>query len=211
MSTSLFTPDEALAEQTFLRDAFVKLRRRKWSILLVGIVLSVILAAGIQMLPKKYQGVATVEADSPTPQAVPTSAMLRDQQFSDYTLGSELTILKSPELLLAVIDKLKLVNDPEFNPSLSHSWLGDVKATISGWEQHWLPNNRPPEISDTQRQLGETLATLRSKVTFEPVPHARDIQITVTSRDNQKASAVANAIADAYIANHMGFAEQIME
>ena len=28
MSTSLYTPDEALAEQTFLHDAFVKLRRR---------------------------------------------------------------------------------------------------------------------------------------------------------------------------------------
>lgn len=210
MSTSLYTPDEALAEQTFLRDAFIKLRRRKWSILLVGIVLSLILAAAIQMLPKKYQGVAMVEADSPTPQAVPTSAMLRDQQFSDYTLGSELTILKSPELLLAVIDKLKLVNDPEFNPSLSHSWIRDAKATISGWEQQWLPNNQPLAVSTTERQLGETLATLRTKVTFEPVPHARDIQITVTSSDNQKAAAVANAIADAYIANHMGFAAQIM-
>jgi capsular exopolysaccharide synthesis family protein len=211
MSTSLFTPDEALAEQTFVRDAFVKLRRRKWSILATGIVLSLILAAGIQMLPKRYEGVAMVEADSPTPQAVPTSAMLRDQQFSDYTLGSELTILKSPELLLSVIDKLKLVDDPEFNPSLNHSWISDAKATISGWEQRWLPNNRPPSISDTERQLGETLAGLRSKVKFEPVPHARDIQISVVSRDNHKAAAVANAIADAYIANHMGFAEQIMQ
>ena len=62
MSTSLYTPDEALAEQTFLHDAFVKLRRRKWSILLTGIVLSVVLAAAIQMLPKKYHGIATVEA-----------------------------------------------------------------------------------------------------------------------------------------------------
>ena len=47
MSTSLYTPDEALAEQTFLRDASVKLWRRKWSILLTGTVLSVVFAAGI--------------------------------------------------------------------------------------------------------------------------------------------------------------------
>jgi len=211
MSTSLYTPDEALAEQTFLRDASVKLWRRKWSILLLGIVLSVIFAVGIQILPKKYQGVATVEADSPTPQAVPTSAMLRDQQFSDYTLGSELTILKSPELLLSVIDKLDLANDPEFNPALKkQSWIGDAKSTINGWLQTWLPNNTPPRLSPTERQRGETLAALRSKVIFEPVPHARDIQITVSSQDNQKAATIANAIADGYIANHMGFAEQIM-
>ena len=211
MSTSLYTPDEALAEQTFLHDAFVKLRRRKWSILLTGIVLSVVLAAAIQMLPKKYHGVATVEADSPTPQAVPTSAMLRDQQFSDYTLGSELTILKSPELLLSVIDKLNLVNDPEFNPALTHSWVGDAKGIFNEWLQKLLPNNSPPALSGSERQLGETLASLRSKVVFEPVPRARDIQITVTSRDNHKAATVANAIADAYITNHMGFAEQIMQ
>ena len=144
MSTSLYTPDEALAEQTFLHDAFVKLRRRKWSILLTGIVLSVVLAAAIQMLPKKYHGVATVEADSPTPQAVPTSAMLRDQQFSDYTLGSELAILKSPELLLSVIDKLNLVNDPEFNPALTHSWVGDVKGIFNEWLQKLLPTTAHP-------------------------------------------------------------------
>jgi hypothetical protein len=50
------------------------------SVPLTGIVLSVVLGAAIQMLPKKYHGLATVEADSPTPQAIPNSAMLRDQQ-----------------------------------------------------------------------------------------------------------------------------------
>jgi capsular exopolysaccharide synthesis family protein len=211
MSSTLYTPEEVLAEQTFLHDAFVKLRRRKWSILLTGSVLAVILAGAIQVLPKKYHGLATVEADSPTPQAVPTSAMLRDQQFSDYTLGSELTILKSPELLLSVIHKLDLVNDPEFNPQPKHSWIGDAKDTIDGWLQSWLPNDSESALSNTERQQGETLAALRSKATFEPVPHSRDIQITVSSRDNRKAAAIANAIADAYIANHMGFAEQIMQ
>jgi uncharacterized protein involved in exopolysaccharide biosynthesis len=84
------------------------------------------------MLPRKYHGVATVEADSPTPQAVPTSAMLRDQQFSDYTLGSELTILKSPELLLSVIDKLDLVHDPEFfsSPSVPGSAIRRKRSTV---------------------------------------------------------------------------------
>jgi polysaccharide biosynthesis transport protein len=211
MNRSLFTPDEALAEQNFLRDLFTKFRRRKWSIALTGIGLALVLAIAVQMLPKKYKGVATVEADSPTPQAVPVSAMLRDQQFSDYTLGSELAILKSPRLLLAVADKLNLVNDPEFNPSLSHSWIGETKAMISRWEQELLPNNRPPVLSERERQFGETLDGLRSKVTFEPVPHSRDIEITVVLRDNHKAATVANAIADAYIANHMSFAEEMMQ
>ena len=115
MSTSLYTPDEALAEQTFLHDAFVKLRRRKWSILLTGIVLSVVLAAAIQMLPKKYHGVATVEADSPPRSRFPPRRCCAISS-SATNVGSELTILKSPELLLSVIDKLNLVNDPEFNP-----------------------------------------------------------------------------------------------
>jgi hypothetical protein len=37
------------------------------------------------------------------------------------------------------------------------------------------------------------LATLRSNTTFEPVPHARDIQTTVSSRDNRKGAAITDA------------------
>lgn len=209
-SIPLFTPDEALAEQGFLGDAMVKLWRRRWSILAIGTCLFLLLAIAIQALPKFYHGVAMVEADAATPQAIPMWSQMRDQQFSDYTLGSEMTILQSPELLTTVIRKLNLTRDPEFNGTLQHSLLGDILTWYHQRLAEYLPNNQAPPISASDAEMGETLDGLLRKVTFEPTPHSRDIQITVSSRDNQKASQIANAIADAYIASHLDFAEQIM-
>jgi capsular exopolysaccharide synthesis family protein len=206
----LFTPDEAMAEQGFIGDAMVKLWRRKWSVLGIGLCLFLILAVAIQALPKIYHGKAMVEADAATPQAIPVWSQMRDQQFSDYTLGTEMTILESPELLTTVIQKLKLTDDPEYNPSLRPTLLSDLSSRYHRLLAEYLPNNEAPPINPEDARLGTTLATLLTKVSFEPVPHSRDVQITVSSRDNQKAALIANAIADAYLSSHLDFAEQIM-
>ena len=207
----MFTPDEAMAEQSFLRDVLVKANRSKWLVLLIAVVTFVILTLGILVLPKTYSGIAMVEADAQTSQAVPQWATMRDQQFSDYTLGSEMTILQSPELLGAIIHKLDLTADPEFNRSLQPSVLSDWQARLNEELTRWLPNNKRPKVDVADQQLGETLNGLLAHMTVAPVPHSRDIQITVLSHDNQKAAQIANAIADAYISSHLDFARQITE
>ena len=207
----MFTPDEAMAEQSFLRDVMTKARRSKWLVLSIAVVVFALLTLGILALPKTYSGVAMVEADAQTSQAVPQWAQMRDQQFSDYTLGSEMTILQSPELLGTVIRKFDLINDPEFNHSLHPSMLSEWRAKATDVLANWLPNNKRPKVDVADEQLSETLAGLLEHVNVVPVPHSRDIQITVQSHDNQKAAQIANAMADAYISSHLDFARQITE
>ena len=200
------TNTDAIAEQFFLSNIVRRLSRRK---LLIGggtLVIFMIMLVGIDMLPRAYEGIATVVIEGQTPNAVQFQSgdVMHDMPFDDQTIGTEMVILKSRELLTAVVTKLNLLSKPEFNPNLKPpgvvgSAIQNLKASI----EVWLPSMKTDMVVDpTDKAMSDTLDTLRKHIKPAPVARSRAIDIVVTANNNRLAADIANTIADLYIGNH---------
>jgi succinoglycan biosynthesis transport protein ExoP len=135
----------------------------------IFIALAVILVTfvAVKLMPKSYTAQATVlvnyEANDPTRQ-VPA------ELFASYML-TQIELIQSRDVLLAVIDKLGLTHDPEFAPAISNGI-----ATPTDWAEK----------------------NLRSALNIEQGKGIELLYVSATSKDRNKAAVIANAVVDAY-------------
>jgi len=139
---------------------------RRLSIFIALAAIAVTLVV-VKLIPKSYTAQATVlvnyEANDPTRQ-VPA------ELFSSYML-TQIELIQSRDVLLAVVDKLGLTHDPEFAPSTSNG-----VATPTDWAEK----------------------NLRANLTVEQAKGIELLYVSATSKDRNKAAVLANAVVDAY-------------
>ena len=203
--------NSAVEEQSYLYDVLIKVRRRKLLITVTTIGLFVVLALGVQLLPRKYTTAAKVEVEAQTPHAVQsTQDILHDLPFDDSTMGTEVSLIESDPLYLDVVKKFGLVKNPEFNPNLKRSIVRDLTSRLHIIIEKVIPEDDPEAAFDVAgKELADTMVELRKHVKVSQVTRSRMIEITVTSKNNRTAEAVANAISDLYVANHLDYRAQI--
>ncbi|HUB14407.1 MAG TPA: polysaccharide biosynthesis tyrosine autokinase [Acetobacteraceae bacterium] len=200
MEAAVYGMEEAQQEQSFLGELAGKLWRRKGLIAGSGLALFAVLAIAIQFLPKQYGATAAVSVEPP-PRAVSTGNVVQDVPFDSETIGTEMALLQSQQLLTETILKTGLLKNSEFDPDLKPTWL----ARLTGW----LPSDAPPNATMAQRQLADTLRTLREHLVFQPVPRSRVIEITAAAKDNGLAANIANTIANLYIGGHLNYRQDM--
>ena len=114
-----------------------------------------------------------------------------DVPIDTAQVETQLEILKSENIGLAVVKELKLTEDPEFvgpNAGL----LGQISGFLGGTPQR-------SEEAQTRAALGRFLG----KRTVARVARTYVIDIGFTSLNPARAAAIANAIADAYIVDQL--------
>ena len=124
-------------------------------------------------------------------------------------LNSEILGLQSSRLAGIVVDKLDLIADPDFNPSLRPPKTG-VAATIKnglrsvvGFARSLLKSSAADDDEERERVVRsprETAAEiLRKAISVTRLGRSQVLEITVTAYDPGKAVALANAYAEAYV------------
>jgi succinoglycan biosynthesis transport protein ExoP len=144
--------------------------------------------------PSSYTAVAKMVIDT---RKVP--AFQQQQEKGDMTpidtaaVATQVEILMSENVSLAVIKDLKLTEDPEFvHPSAG--LIGAIFNLISS------TFDSGPSESQLQRR---TLATFEARRTISHVPLTYVMEISFRSLDSGKAARIANAISDAYIIDQL--------
>ena len=117
------------------------------------------------------------------------------------SLNTELAILTSDRILGQVVTQEALLADPEFNrylagvPALSLTAIrSNVRQMISGTE---------PIAPDAAAIFHKTVANLRAGLSAHHPADTYLLELTVQSRDADKAARLANAIAAAYVAQQI--------
>lgn len=110
-------------------------------------------------------------------------------------LRTELEVLRSRSLMARVVEDLNLVADPEFNPSLSP--LG-LRARLNLWTAPSVPALSPQ--ADANRERVQTISRLQNHLQVEILPNSLVFRITAHSREPEKAARLADALAQAYLA-----------
>jgi succinoglycan biosynthesis transport protein ExoP len=134
----------------------------------------------------------------------------------DYERGADLQnqieVLRSTALIERVIEKLNLVQNPEFNPAEAEpepglfDWLTlppEVQTMLQSWGL-MAADPPPPNPALQQRRLRLAMIDrVRDGLQLTPVRNSTVIRISFVSINPNTAQSIANAIADQYIVEQL--------
>lgn len=194
-----------------LRDLLRTLWRRKALIISVTCLLTVLAGLTVFQLTPRYSAAANVMLETRRNQVTDIESVLSGVNPELATVLSESELIRSNSLLGRVVDKLKLVRDPEFNGSLReapwYSSLLSVDTYLSKDIQKVLGlHQREPVMLPEEkatRTRAQVIESLLGKLSVSPVGRSLVIRISVESEDPRKAALIANTIADEYIVDQL--------
>ncbi|HEY5776156.1 MAG TPA: polysaccharide biosynthesis tyrosine autokinase [Xanthomonadales bacterium] len=201
--------------------------RRK---LIIAITLFVAVVSYIQVneIKNVYTATSTMVIGLPESQVVNIQEVLsRGNSLGD--VASEIEVLRSRVLAAKVIERLDLLNDPEFNPSLREpetslfdflkylnpktwipaSWKKTLKEAMGKETVRVVPaaaapaNEQEAEEQKRNRQIATATNILLSKLNVKAVDWGKVINITFSSLDPKTAARVANDFPEAYIVDQL--------
>jgi uncharacterized protein involved in exopolysaccharide biosynthesis len=178
----------------------IQARRRLILRVALAIIITAILLA--LALPTSWSSSAVVMMDLRKNNIADMSAVLSQLPGDPATLQDQVEILGSRGLAESVVAKLKLADDPEFNPQLSRPGLSQIAGELVALlnPRNWSDDGARPGAAQIHDQVLERFGR---HVFAETNGLSTAITITATSRDPAKAARIANALAEAYIASQV--------
>jgi len=176
--------------------SYVEIVRRQFPTM-VAIVSACVILALLYLFTAAPQFTSTAQMviDTRKVQLFQQQSVLGDIAVDSATVETQVEILKSENISLAVIRDLNLIQDPEF----TGSGIGLIGAVVDFVQ--WLFSDGHPlsEFELTRKALDR----FERNRTIKRLGLTYVMEIGFTSRDPQKAAKIANSIADAYIVDQL--------
>lgn len=207
-----------LAEQRIeLREILLKLWRGRRPIFLTILAGGLIGYLAIRSLPTVYRASSTVMLDTRHMKVVESDEVLSNLTTDPEAIEGEMERMRSRELASEVVHRLRLDNDPEFNPELSsNDSYFNWKTLIS-----YLPADFAAHAHELLHRDGGDASVLTDEgaatrvqqdivdgylagLDIRQVGKSPAIEIRFSSSSPSTAAAVANAVADAYVDSLLG-------
>jgi succinoglycan biosynthesis transport protein ExoP len=177
-------------------ESIASIVRRQFPVFLV--VIPCVMALGLLYLlttPPAYTAVAKMLIETRKVPAFQQQQIAADQTIDNVAVATQVEVLTSENVSIAVIKDFKLTEDPEFVGS-GPGFIGAIFKRISGRSDAGIAQS---ESEPLRRAL--TAFEARRKVVRVPQTYAMDISFW--SIDAGKAAKIANAISDAYIVDQL--------
>lgn len=176
-----------------LHDATLMLRRHMRLIVSTAVAFSVLALLLSFVITPKFQGSAVVLLEPRHTDVVKDESVLSSLPADTSVLRSEMDIIQSRTVVDHVIDKLDLLNEPEFNKT---GFLGKLNPF------NWFSKPRTEE---------EKLARHRTAVAEQVLGHldvtndgrSYSIYVNFSSESPARAALIANTFADEYIVDQL--------
>lgn len=179
-------------EPVDLRMIFAILRRRIWVMGSVAAVVLILALIYSLVQPNLYTASSSVLLDRQKAQVTEVNSVLSDIPEDSASVDTEVQILRSPDQLRRVVDRLNLTEDPEFNGALAQSSIG---AQLRG-----LLLDTSEAVGFDKTEMEERVASnLESMLSVDRRGLTYVIGISVTTRDPKKSALIANAVGEEYI------------
>ena len=169
--------------------------RRQYPI--IGFVLAIAIALGfvyVMTTPPSFTATTTMMIDAKRVQLFQQNSLISDLPVDAATVGSQVEVMKSETIAQAVIDKLHLVNDPEFvGPG------GGLVGTLLNLVTSLFSSGETANIDSDFALKRAAVGRFEKKLTIRRVGLTYVINISFQSLNPARAAEVANAVANAYI------------
>lgn len=167
--------------------------RRRLRLILVAVVASLAIATAVVFaLTPLYSATALVLFDPSTKNLLQPSPQLAASSGDNARMDSEVELMRSDNILLQVVEQQNLLADPEFGPKPT-----PVDQLLS----IFLPGEGP-QLTGAQA-LNQTLSALRNAVSVQRRGQTYLIAVQAWAETADRAAELANALAQAYIADQL--------
>lgn len=174
------------------------IRARKAIILgTAGGVLALALVS-LAFITQTYSATAVMMLDQRRNAVEDVNAVLSGLPADAASVQNQIQLLTSRELALAVVNKLKLDRDPEFNTELPSAFWNSFGAADAS-EKASLPI-RAQRVSKGQEAAVNRLSR---RLSVQQVGLSTSMTISVASVDAEKSARLTNAFADAYVEDQL--------
>ncbi|UYN96614.1 MAG: polysaccharide biosynthesis tyrosine autokinase [Enhydrobacter sp.] len=196
-----------------LLETLRKLWRRRGMIAAWTIGLGVLAGAIALSLPSYYVSEARVLVGVPEARVLNAEAIVADVSPDAERVANEGFVLQSRNIAKTVIDRLKLHEDPEFNPELRKPtfWSRALNPAtyLPPAADRWLadltparPSPRPADAATAREN--RIIDVLLSHVDVSLLGRSHVLSVKAEAQNPATASAVANSLADAYLEYQRG-------
>lgn len=196
------TSDDRMSDADQLDlGALLGVLRRQYRVIVLSVA-SIVVLAVIYLLAvtPRYTATALVSIAPNRGVLSEDVASANNSAVISAQVEGEVAILKSSDVLLALIAEANLVTDPEFGISLSRT---DRALTWIGIERAIEPQ-AGAALTSVLRRVGDAVQVRRRGLTYL-------VEVSVTSQDAQKAADLANALVAIYTSQQVdGKVEQIL-
>jgi capsular exopolysaccharide synthesis family protein len=197
-----------------LRDLWRLVRKRKWLIIVIAVIVTSVVTIDVYRDKNIYQATATIEIGRDMTMFVRAGDLfLQGDDFYDSTvtgIKTSMLVLKSRPVLEGVVKKLKLDQNARFLEGRRRSTWEAIDALKGQGEEQ--PNQPAPTLplsgdaaagdeSDPgeAKRLGPYVGVLSGGLNVEQVRDTRALKISFTHIDPQIAAAVANGVANDFM------------
>ena len=175
-----------------LRALGTSLWRKKWKIIVPGLIAAVLSLLAVNLITPRYKSEARLLIEGREniflrPEAERLTPEIRDRVDVEM-LTSQAQILQSRDVALAVIKELKLNQKPEFDPALRGVSVTSVFLSMLGLGKDALKQTPEERV----------LTNFYERLSVLPVDKSRVILIEFQSSDPELSARVVNAVIDAY-------------
>ena len=194
-----------------LRDLLQTLWRRKMVIISTAALITVVAALVVLQLTPRYTASTQIMLETRQSKVVDFENVLSGISPEMATVLSEVEVIGSTSLISRVVDKLHLVQDPEFNGALkSPPWYADYLKL-----ETYLPEDlliaiglKKPEVELSEeerreRERTKVVSAVKERLGIAPVNRSLVISVSFVSENPRKAALIANTIADNYIVDQL--------
>jgi uncharacterized protein involved in exopolysaccharide biosynthesis/Mrp family chromosome partitioning ATPase len=192
-----FTADALFTPADLLR--VIAARRRL--ILRVAALVVAITAVIAMLLPTVYSATAVVLLDQRKNAVADASAVLSNLPTDPASIQNQIQILSSRDLAGAVVDKLDLVNDPEFNPAKSTSPLAALPSlhTLINPFKWFAPAPPAGSTAAAEATRENIIDAVLNRLSVTTVGLSTSIDVRFRDHSAQKAARIANEFAALYV------------
>lgn len=191
------------AEGLQLRD-LLNFLWRQWK-LVGGVTLTALLVGSILLSRQVpvYTSTVQVLLDPRKEKAAGQDTILTESTLDVATTESQLSIIRSSVLLRRVVDKANLVNDAEFGSAPAGASWSIGSAVKSIFSTPTIQKTGEQTSAQNSAEVTNTIESLKSAMSVKRPGAGYVIEIAFTSVDPNKASKLANDIADAYVVDKL--------
>lgn len=169
------------------------IRKRRWTILTVFVILVAVTLLGTLRQKPIYRARALLEIQKENPEITTVEEMFKIETVTDTYLETQYRILQSDSLARRVIQQLRLDHLPEFNPLMQKKEGAQAQAAPAALDS----GEGPPARDRNTDQI--VLARFRSNLSVDPVKRSRLVEISFESPDPELAARVVNTLAASFV------------
>ena len=209
-------PRENLSGEVSIKSLLMALWRRRWTIVFAQLLVVSLAVLWLMQVPSSYVASGMVVLNARQPEIIQVDPAAPALVTTQSGVETEMEVLQSPALAEQVIDKLELLNDPEFNQSIApdpqglallfeyidpRTWLHSVIRSVRKLGQAQQPAKTE---DDTQNiQTTSTINQFLNNLRIDNTGQSYGISVSFGSEDPKKAAQITNAIIDQYLVSQL--------